>query len=218
VLLQGYGQTECVGMTTSLLPFEHDPDNRPELLSSCGRAVAGAEVEVLDDDGNHVAPGEVGEICVRSRSVMSGYWHRPEETAQALRNGWLHTGDMAFRDGDGFFHIVDRKKDMVVSGGFNVYPREIEDVLMADPGVSAAAVIGIPDDKWGEAVKAFVVPRPGARLDLEDLIATVKQRKGSHLAPKSIDVVDHLPVTGVGKVDKKALRAAYWAASERSVN
>jgi fatty-acyl-CoA synthase len=218
VLLQGYGQTECVGMTTSLLPFEHDPDNRPELLSSCGRAVAGAEVEVLDDDGNHVAPGEVGEICVRSRSVMSGYWHRPEETAQALRNGWLHTGDMAFRDGDGFFHIVDRKKDMVISGGFNVYPREIEDVLMADPGVSAAAVIGIPDDKWGEAVKAFVVPRPGARLDLEDLIATVKQRKGSHHAPKSIDVVDHLPVTGVGKVDKKALRAAYWAASERSVN
>jgi len=218
ILLQGYGQTECVGMTTSLLPFEHDPEHRPELLSSCGRAVAGAEVEVLDDDGHRIAPGDVGEICVRSRSVMSGYWRRPEETAEALRGGWLHTGDMAYRDAGGFFHIVDRKKDMVISGGFNVYPKEIEDVLMADPAVSAAAVIGIPDEKWGEAVKAFVVARPGATVDVEALIAEVKRRKGSHHAPKSIEVVDHLPVTGVGKVDKKVLRAAYWAGSERSVN
>jgi len=218
ILLQGYGQTECVGMTTSLLPFEHDPEHRPELLSSCGRAVAGAEVEVLDDDGHRIAPGDVGEICVRSRSVMSGYWRRPEETAEALRGGWLHTGDMAYRDAGGFFHIVDRKKDMVISGGFNVYPKEIEDVLMADPAVSAAAVIGIPDAKWGEAVKAFVVARPGATVDVEALIAEVKRRKGSHHAPKSIEVVDHLPVTGVGKVDKKVLRAAYWAGSERSVN
>jgi fatty-acyl-CoA synthase len=213
-LLQGYGQTECVGMATSLLPSEHDPANR----TSCGRAVAGALVEVTDEDGHPVPNGTVGEICVRSRAVMSGYWKRAEETAEVLRNGWLRTGDMAFRNDAGFFHIVDRKKDMVISGGFNVYPREIEDVLTDDPSVSSAAVIGVPDPKWGEAVKAFVVPRPGATPDTDALIASVRQRKGPHHAPKSIEVVDQLPLTKVGKIDKKALRATYWANLERAVN
>jgi fatty-acyl-CoA synthase len=213
-LLQGYGQTECVGMATSLLPSEHDPANR----TSCGRAVAGALVDVFDEDGQPVPTGTVGELCVRSRAVMSGYWKRPEETAEVLRNGWLHTGDMAFRSEAGFFHIVDRKKDMVISGGFNVYPREIEDVLADDPSVSMAAVIGVPDPKWGEAVKAFVVPRPGAIPDTDALIASVRARKGPHYAPKSIEVVDQLPLTKVGKIDKKALRATYWAGLERAVN
>ena len=213
-LLQGYGQTECVGMATSLLPSEHDPENR----TSCGRAVAGALVDVLDEDGQPVPNGTVGELCVRSRAVMSGYWKRPAETAEVLRNGWLRTGDMAFRSDAGFFHIVDRKKDMVISGGFNVYPREIEDVLADDPSVSMAAVIGVPDPKWGEAVKAFVVPRPGANPDTDALIATVRARKGPHYAPKSIEVVDQLPLTKVGKIDKKVLRATYWAALERAVN
>ena len=213
-LLQGYGQTECVGMATSLLPSEHDSANR----TSCGRAVAGSLVDVLDEDGQPVPDGTVGELCVRSRAVMSGYWKRPAETAEVLRDGWLRTGDMAFRSDTGFFHIVDRKKDMVISGGFNVYPREIEDVLADDPSVSMAAVIGIPDPKWGEAVKAFVVPRPGATPDTDALIANVKQRKGPHYAPKSIEVVDALPLTKVGKVDKKVLRATYWADLERAVN
>jgi fatty-acyl-CoA synthase len=213
-LLQGYGQTECVGMATCLLPSEHDAANR----TSCGRAVAGALVEVLDEDGHPVPTGTVGEICVRSRSVMSGYWKRPAETADVLRNGWLRTGDMAYRNEAGYFHIVDRKKDMVISGGFNVYPREIEDVLADDPAVSMAAVIGVPDPKWGEAVKAFVVPRPGATLDTDALIASVRQRKGPHHAPKSIEVVDQLPMTKVGKIDKKVLRATYWAALDRAVN
>jgi fatty-acyl-CoA synthase len=213
-LLQGYGQTECVGMATSLLPSEHDPAN----WTSCGRAVAGALVEVLDEDGQTVPDGTVGELCVRSRAVMSGYWKRPAETAEVLRNGWLRTGDMAFRSDAGFFHIVDRKKDMVVSGGFNVYPREIEDVLADDPTVSMVAVIGVPDPKWGEAVKAFVVPRPGATPDIAALMASVKQRKGPHYAPKSIEVVDQLPMTKVGKIDKKVLRATYWAGLERAVN
>ena len=213
-LLQGYGQTECVGMATSLLPSEHDPANR----TSCGRAVAGALVEVTDEDGNPVPNGTVGEICVRSRAVMSGYWKRPAETAEVLRNGWLRTGDMAYRNDAGYFHIVDRKKGMVISGGFNVYPREIEDVLADDPSVSMAAVIGVPDPKWGEAVKAFVVPRPGATPDTDALIASVRQRKGPHHAPKSIEVVDELPLTKVGKVDKKVLRATYWADLERAVN
>lgn len=213
-LLQGYGQTECVGMATSLLPSEHDQANR----TSCGRAVAGALVEVLDEDGQPLPNGTVGEICVRSRAVMSGYWKRPAETAEVLRNGWLRTGDMAFRSDAGFFHIVDRKKDMVISGGFNVYPREIEDVLADDPSVSAAAVIGVPDPKWGEAVKAFVVARPGATPDTDALIASVRQRKGPHHAPKSIEVVDQLPLTTVGKIDKKVLRATYWAGQERAVH
>lgn len=213
-LLQGYGQTECVGMATVLWPSEHDPENR----TSCGRAVAGAIVDVLDEDGHAVPNGTVGELCVRSRNVMSGYWKRPAETAEVLRNGWLRTGDMAYRSDAGFFHIVDRKKDMVISGGFNVYPREIEDVLADDPSVSMAAVIGVPDPKWGEAVKAFVVPRPGATPDPDALMASVKQRKGPHYAPKSIEVVDQLPLTKVGKIDKKALRATYWAGLERAVN
>jgi len=155
---------------------------------------------------------------VRSRAVMSGYWKRPTETAEVLRDGWLRTGDMGYRSDTGFFHIVDRKKDMVISGGFNIYPREIEDVLADDPSVSMAAVIGVPDPKWGEAVKAFVVPRPGATPDTAALMASVKQRKGPHHAPKSIEVVDQLPLTKVGKIDKKVLRATYWAGLERAVN
>jgi fatty-acyl-CoA synthase len=214
ILLQAYGQTECTGMATTLLPSEHIPENR----TSCGRPVAGSVVDVLDEDGHRMPTGSVGEICVRSRAVMSGYWKRPAETADALRHGWLRTGDMAYRSESGFFHIVDRKKDMVVSGGFNLYPREIEDVLADDPAVSAAAVIGVPDPKWGEAIKAFVVARPGAVPDPEALIASVRARKGSHHAPKSIEVVDQLPMTKVGKIDKKALRAKYWADFERAVN
>src|SRR5258705_10182959 len=196
-LLQGYGQTECVGMATSLLPSEHDPANR----TSCGRAVAGAVVDVLDEDGQSLPNGTVGELCVRSRAVMSGYWKRPAETAEVLRNGWLRTGDMAFRTEAGFFHIVDRKKDMVISGGFNVYPREIEDVLADDPSVSQAAVIGVPDPKWGEAVKAFVVARPGATPDTAALMANGRARKRPHHAPKAIEVVDPLPITQVRKID-----------------
>ena len=214
ILLQAYGQTECTGMATTLSPSEHDQQNR----TSCGRAVLGSEVDVLDEAGQRMPTGAVGEICVRSRAVMSGYWKRPEETAEVLRDGWLRTGDMAFRSESGFFHIVDRKKDMVISGGFNIYPREIEDVLADDPTVSQAAVIGVPDPKWGEAVKAFVVARPGFVPDSDALIASVKARKGAHHAPKSIEVVDHLPMTKVGKIDKKVLRAMYWADLERAVN
>ena len=214
ILLQGYGQTECLAMATSLLPSEHDPAN----WTSCGRAVAGSLVDVLDEDGLPLPDGTVGELCVRSRTVMSGYWKRPAETAEVLRDGWLRTGDMGYRSDTGFFHIVDRKKDMVISGGFNIYPREIEDVLADDPSVSMAAVIGVPDPKWGEAVKAFVVPRPGATPDTAALMASVKQRKGPHHAPKSIEVVDQLPLTKVGKIDKKVLRATYWAGLERAVN
>ncbi|HZZ45718.1 MAG TPA: AMP-binding protein [Pseudonocardia sp.] len=218
VMMQVYGQTECVGMSTSLRKDEHDPIARPDLLTSCGRPVAGVRIELLDDNGEPVADGAVGEISVRSRVVMNGYWKRAEETADALRGGWLRTGDMGIRDDGGFLHIVDRKKDMIVTGGFNVYPKEIEDVLTGHESVWQAAVIGLPDDKWGESVAAFVVPRPGARIDTAALTALVKSRKGAHQAPKRVEIVPELPTTGVGKIDKKALRAAHWAGHERHVH
>ncbi len=217
VFLQLYGQAEAPATVTTLRKEEHDPA-RPHLFGSCGRPLPGVTVELHDDDDKEVAVGEVGEICVRGLIVTDGYWKREELTAETFRNGWLHTGDMATRDDDGYLYIVDRKKDMIISGGFNVYPREVEDVLCTHSGVAMAAVIGIPDDRWGEAVKALVVPRPGADLDADELIALVRERKGPVYAPKSIDVVDALPLTGVGKADRKAIRARYWESETRQVH
>jgi fatty-acyl-CoA synthase len=150
-------------------------------------------------------------------SVMQGYWKQPELTASTLADGWLHTGDIGVRDGDGFFYIVDRKKDMIVSGGFNVFPREIEDLLAQHPAVSASAVIGVPDEKWGEAVKALVVLRPGVRAEADELIALVREHKGAIYAPKTLEFLESLPLTPVGKADKKVLRARYWEGRDRQV-
>lgn len=217
VFAQLYGQTECAGIATSLWREHHDVD-RLDRLASCGVPMPGARVEVLDEEGQALPPGEAGEICVQGPTVMRGYFKQPELTAETIRDGWLHTGDMAVRDDEGFLTIVDRKKDMIVSGGFNVFPREIEDVLSMDSSVSAVAVIGVPDDKWGEAVKAIVVPRPGETIQEATLISLVKEHKGPVYAPKSIDVVDALPLTAVGKPDKKVLRAQYWSDAKRGVN
>jgi fatty-acyl-CoA synthase len=160
----------------------------------------------MDADCNPVPDGEPGEICVQAPLVMDGY-RDPELTAEAFRGGWLHTGDVAVRDPDGFLRIVDRTKDMVVSGGFNIYPREIEDIMGEHPAVSQCAVIGVPHDKWGEAVKAFVVLKPGVAASEADLIAPVAERKGSFQAPKIVEFIEAIPQTPVGKPDKKALRA-----------
>ena len=154
---------------------------------------------------------------MRSPYVMAEYWKRPEQTASTLRNGWLHTDDIARADDRGYMFILDRKKDMIVSGGFNIYPREVEDVLATHPRVLMVAVIGAPDDKWGEAVTAFVVARGDAPPTARELIDLVKQRKGSAHAPKHIEFVAQLPLTGVGKIDKKKLRASLWAGRERMV-
>jgi len=220
VFFQYYGQTEC-GMTITIMRTdEHDVDDDAR-LASCGRPVPWLDVRLLDDDLNEVPQGEPGEICVRGPLVMKGYWNKPEETAEALRGGWLHTGDVARADRDGFLTIVDRKKDMIVTGGFNVFPREVEDVLSAHPAVAAAAVVGVPDEKWGEAVKAVVKLRDGADVDTDALTAelrdAVKDAKGSVQAPKTIDYVDAIPLTPLGKLDKKAIRAQYWEGSARSV-
>jgi fatty-acyl-CoA synthase len=139
-------------------------------------------------------------------------------TLEALRDGWMHTGDIGYLDEDGFLFVVDRKKDMIVSGGFNVFPREIEDVLTTHPSVAAAAVIGVPDDKWGEAVTALVVTRPGEKLSPDELIALVRERKGPIAAPKTVEFIDAIPLTPVGKADKRALRARYWGHEQRSVH
>ena len=221
IFFQFYGQAECP-MTITVLRREEHLVDRPDRLATCGRPVPWLDVALLDDEGREVPHGDAGEICVRGPLVMKEYLNKPEQTAEAFRHGWLHTGDVARADDEGFFTIVDRKKDMIVTGGFNVFPREIEDVISSHPAVSAAAVIGVPDDKWGEAVKAVVVRRPGADgavADLErDLIALVKDRKGSVSAPKSVDFVEEIPLSALGKPDKKALRSRYWEGAGRMVN
>jgi fatty-acyl-CoA synthase len=195
---------------------DHDKA-QPELFESCGMPIATCDARILNDADEEVAVAEPGEICVRAPHVMKEYWNRPDQTAEAFRNGWLHTGDIARRDERGYMFILDRKKDMIVSGGFNIFPREVEDVLCTHPEVAMVAVVGVPDSKWGEAVTAVIVPRPGAKPDPRTLIELVKARKGSAHVPKAIEFVDSLPLTGVGKVDKKVLRAKYWAGQARMV-
>ena len=149
---------------------------------------------------------------------MTGYHDLPKETADVFAGGWLHTGDIGRYDDDGFLYIIDRKKDMIVSGGFNVFPREVEDVIATHPSVAQVAVIGVPDDTWGEAVKAIVVPRPGETVEANEIVALVKRAKGSIQAPKSVEIVESIPVSALGKPDKKTLRQQYWGDRDRGVN
>ncbi len=218
VLVQTYGQTEAPN-TILVLDQQAHANASGNQLSAAGRPFPGVEVALMDDEGSVVAAGvdAVGEICVRGDLLMSGYHGQPDQTAAAVRGGWLRTGDLARRDSEGFIHIVDRKKDMIITGGFNVYPREIEDVLSAHPAVQSVAVIGVPDGKWGEAVKAVVVPRAGLLPTAEALIEYVRERKGPVCTPKSIDFVDQVPLTGLGKPDKKALRSLYWTGQAREI-
>jgi fatty-acyl-CoA synthase len=215
-LIQCFGQTESPNTILTLSRADHAAGG--ERLASAGRPFPLIRVALLDDDCREVPDGEIGEICVRGPLLMSGYWKQPELTAEAFRGDWLHTGDLARRDADGYVYVVDRKKDMIISGGFNVYPKEIEDVLAAHPAVAAAAVIGVPDERWGEAVKAVVALKPGALVDAEALIARVREAKGPVYAPKSVDFEAQLPLTPLGKVDKKALRARWWQSGGRAVN
>jgi fatty-acyl-CoA synthase len=220
IFFQFFGQTEAPMVLTHLKKHEHDL-SKPERLASCGRPVPWMHVALLDADNQPVAPGESGEICVRGPLVMNGYKDLPAETEQALSGNWLHTGDVGRYDDEGFLYIVDRTKDMVITGGFNVFPREVEDVISSHPAVSMVMVIGVPDPKWGEAVKALVVLERGVEPSDElthQLQQLVKDEKGSQQAPKSIDYVDSLPLTPVGKPDKKAVRALYWNSTERAVS
>ena len=220
IFFQFFGQTEAPMVITHLKKHEHDLAH-PERLASCGKPVPWMHVALLDSNNQIAAPGESGEICTRGPLVMNGYKDLPNETAEAMAGEWLHTGDVGRFDADGFLYIVDRTKDMVITGGFNVFPREVEDVLTTHPAVSMVMVIGVPDEKWGEAVKAVVVLQPGHEPsdDLtHELQQLVKDAKGSQQSPKTIDYADSLPLTPVGKPDKKAVRAQYWNESGRAVS
>ena len=212
--VQFYGMTESCGAGTYLSPADHA---LPEKLTSCGRPWPEVEVAVVDPSGRVVADGEIGEIVIKGDIVMEGYWKNPAATEEAVVEGWLHTGDAGLRDADGFFYVHDRMKDMIVSGGENVYPAEVENAIFGCPGVADVAVIGIPSERWGEEVKAMVVVVPGAAPTEAAVIAWARAHIASFKAPKSVDFVEVLPRNASGKVLRRALRAPYWAGRERSV-
>jgi len=222
VLAQGYGAAETTGGVTSLGSEDHAraiAGERPELLAACGRAACESEVQVLDEAGEPVAGDAIGEICVRGPDVFAGCWRAPQLTREAMdEQGWLHTGDLARVDEQGCIFIVDRKKEMLVSGGFNVYPREVESVLAQHPAVYEVCVIGVPDEHWGEAVKAVVVLRQGALATAEELMRFCEPRLAGFKRPRSVDFVAALPNNNNGKLSRKEVREPYWAGRDRRVN
>ena len=205
VFAQTYGQAESPMVITCLGPEDHDR------VGSCGRPYTTVDVAVFDADDKPVPTGERGEIVCRGTQLMARYWNRPEETAEAFRNGWLHTGDIGRMDEDGFFYILDRKNDMLISGGYNVYPREIEDVLLAHEGVVEAAVVGLPDERWGDRVHAVIAGRPG--LDPEAVRLFCRERLAGYKCPKSVEIWDALPKSGAGKLLRRAVRDRVLAAA-----
>jgi len=212
---QGYGMTETVGPVAMLRPQDHDSGPK---LQSCGQAAPGSEIRVVDSDGNRCATGEVGEIIVSGLQLMKAYWNRPEDTAKTIRDGWLYSGDAGYYDADGYLYIHDRLKDMIVSGGENVYPAEVEKVLSRCSGIADVAVIGVPDDRWGEAVKALVVLQPGSEISAQDIIAYAQQRIARFKCPKSIEFIESVPRNPSGKILKKILREPYWSGFDRRVS
>ncbi len=214
--MQFYGATETSGAVTLLRPAEHDLANEQK-LKSCGKPLPLIELRVVDAQGNDAAVGEPGELLIRSPSLASGYWNKPKWTNEVFVRGWYHSGDIAIRDAEGLYYIHDRLKDMIVSGGENIYSTEIESVLSTHPAVAAAAVVGVPDERWGEAVKACVILVAEATISEAELIEHCRSRLAGYKLPKSIDFLTAFPMTGSGKVAKKELRAPYWAQHERSV-
>ncbi len=217
--VQMYGMTETSGTITTLNPEDHDV-NGNEKMRSVGTPLPGVEIKIIDPEtGETLPPYTIGEIATRSAKNMKGYWNRPEATAETIdADGWLHTGDAGSLDQDGYLYIQDRLKDMIISGGENVYPAEVENALYANPKVADVAVIGVPDEKWGEAVKACVVLKPGQELTEAELIADARERIAGFKCPKSIDFIDALPRNPSGKILRKDLRAPYWEGKDRAVN
>lgn len=209
--IQLYGTTETALLGTVMRPEEVSLDGpNSQRLTSIGRACLGYQTKVVDDDGNELGPGDTGEIAIRGEAVASGYWNKPDATD--FRDGWWYSGDMVKIDGDGFYYVVDRKKDMIVSGGLNVYPREVEDVISQHPAVQMVAVIGVPSEKWGEEVKAVIVPEKGTEASAEDILSFCKERMAAYKKPKSIDFIDlsNMPMTGGKyKILKRVLRDRY---------
>jgi acyl-CoA synthetase (AMP-forming)/AMP-acid ligase II len=219
IFVQVYGMTECL-IGTILKSHEHllsSPEGERRLRSA-GQPLLGNEVKIVREDGTACHTGEIGEILFRSPTIMSGYWNKPELTAEVFRDGWIHTQDLGFVDGSKFVYVVDRKKDMIISGGENIYSWEVEEALRAHPDVADVAVIAVPDEVWGESVKACVQMRPGRSASEVELIDYARRKIASYKKPRSIDFVQSLPRLFNGKIDKKALRAPYWRGHDRQVS
>ncbi|MBT3368018.1 MAG: long-chain-fatty-acid--CoA ligase [Nitrospina sp.] len=222
IFMQPYGLTEAGPTVTCLGLKEHDISNLSDAeaekrLRSCGRPCPGILVEVVDENGQEVPPLGVGEIIVKSTDILDCYWNNEAETRKAIRDGWLYTGDVATYDEDYYIYLVDRKKDMIISGGENIYPAEVERAIYEHPAVDQCAVIGVPDDQWGEAVKAFIVPVEGQMISEEELVQFCKTSLASYKKPKSVEFMDELPRSPQGKILKRVLREKYWAKKERHV-
>ncbi|MCX5999918.1 MAG: AMP-binding protein [Chloroflexi bacterium] len=219
VFVQNFGQTEAPMFITVMDKADHIiSDQESDRLMSCGKPTLMCQLRLVDEQDKDVPPGEVGEIAVRTPNMMIEYLNKPRETAETMKNGWLHTGDIGRRDEKGFIYIMDRKKDMIISGGWNVYPKEIEAALHEHPAVADVAVIGVPDANWGESVKAFIVLHAGKTATAEQIMQFCKERKGSIKTPKSVEFIDQIPLTSVGKHDKKVLRDKYWKGEKRRVH
>ncbi len=217
--VQGFGMTEVSGMVLTLQAADHRRAlaGEEQLLRSCGRPLPGVSLKVIDDDGRELPAGETGELLIRTPSAMQGYYKQPEKTAETIQHGWLHTGDGGYVDAEGFFYIRDRIKDMIVSGGENVYPAEIENVLFSHPAVQDATVIGIPDERFGEAPLAFCVLAPDAELDAGQLESFCRERLAGYKVPRHYEFISEIPRNPSGKVLKRVLREPYWENAERQV-
>ncbi|MFG2625422.1 class I adenylate-forming enzyme family protein [Streptomyces sp. NPDC048473] len=220
VVAQGYGLGETTSVVAALSSQEiaHAVTGDPELLQSCGRPMYDTEIRIVDEAGLPLPPREVGELIVRGPDCVREYWQEPELSAETFRGGWVHTGDLAWMREDGYLFLVDRMKDMIISGGFNIYCTEVEAALYEHTGVQEACVIGVPDETWGEAVKAVIVPRPGHALTADEITAFCADRLDRFKKPRTVDFVDELPHNRNGKLDRKAVREPFWAGAARRVN
>ena len=218
--IQFFGMTETSPTLTMLVREDHvleGPDYKVKWLGSAGRPVSNVQVRVIDEKGQDCPPGTIGEIIGKGDNVMKGYYNMPEATAEAIRDGWYYSGDMGYFDEHGYLFIADRKKDMIISGGENIYPREVEEAIQKLVGVAEVAVIGVPDDTWGEAVKAIIVKKPGAELTEKSVVDHCKKHIASYKKPKSVDFVESMPRSALGKILKHELRAPYWQGKERKI-
>lgn len=216
--VQYYGLTETTGSITYLPPEDHDPNGNPRMRSA-GKAFPGVEIKIMDGAGKEMPLGDVGEICVRGKQIMPGYWNLDEATKKSIsKDGWFRSGDAGYMDKEGYVYVHDRVKDMIVSGGENIYPAEVESAIFGHPAVADVAVIGIPDERWGEAVRAMVVLKPGAKASADDIIGFARERIAGFKCPKTVEFIPALPRNASGKILKRELRAPFWEGRERQVN
>jgi acyl-CoA synthetase (AMP-forming)/AMP-acid ligase II len=218
---QGFGLTESTLLATVLGAEDHvlsDDPLKKKHLKSVGQEAYHNEVKVVDDDGNELPPGEIGEIIIKGPNVMKGYWRDPEQTADRIRDGWLYSNDMGYFDEDGYLYIVDRKQFMIITGGENVYPKEVEDVLYQHPAISEAAVVSAPDEKWGETVAAVIVLREGESLTEDEVISFTRERLAGYKCPHIVVFVDSLPKTPIMKIDSMKVRERFWEVHDRKVH